>query len=377
MDIAGAKALYLQDAGSRAIRAVSRAVTGGGELHALLQDNTTETATFTDAGGATVDVTLNKTLQLNADYLLVDWTNGTASGISVVALATGTMADLTVTPDNWERIRVRAGTAYYVSGGALQRLDLASMGATDISHGDRISGSSLVYLDAADNVHTFHYVSGNLAPENQVRVYYADGRPVYTLGWGDPGNMIFAQDATATSFRIVLEDEATAKLYRVGASNPEGFISQEIIFNDTGFDASPAATIYDPTYYSTYEISRPMAGKAYLDNTAFSVADFGKVVSLNVVAGAITSANLRTRAAFSYEPIRFKEGKFYAASASGIDGLDMASGVEAAVLTTSGITDFEILSDQVFFSTASGVYQYDTVSTQTTPYTGEVVPVAE
>ena len=192
VDIDGAKALYLEGAGpSPRIEGLfySGASSGSGELHALLPDNSTTAATFTDAKGEAVDVTITRALQLDAEHLLAEYTFDGGAGIAVVTLSTGAMAALEPSPDNWARIRVRAGVAYYVAGGHLQRVPLDTLAAEDISQGDVISPASLLFLDAAGNVHSFYLVNGSIDPANQIRIYPARRQPCGHPRVGQPGRL--------------------------------------------------------------------------------------------------------------------------------------------------------------------------------------------
>jgi len=235
----------------------------------------------------------------------------------------------------------------------------------DISQGDRIGSDSLLFLDASENVHTFNLVNGMIDPANQIRIYYANGDPVNVLGWGSPDAYLL----TSGYGGRYLEDEATGNVY--GINSP--LSSQLVTFDATGVYHAAEQSI-DAAFTITSTV-QPTIGKAFLGNVAYQ--DGSKVAALTVSSGAVTGATERTFSVAIFGVMRFSNASFYAQTASGISKLDMMSGTEEAIISASGITDFEVLADQVFYSTPSGIYQYDTVSATTMPYAGgEPEPVS-
>ncbi len=372
VDITAAKGLFLRDGAAPPAGLYLNGPAASGELYQLLPDNTTAAVTYTDAEGKTVDVTLTRTLQLDADHLLIDYTATSTSGVGVVTISTGALNTLTAAPDNWERIRTTPGVAYYVSGGALYRLDLPAA-ETDISQGDRISPASLLFLDGQGNVHTFYLVNGSIDPANQIRIYYANGDPVDVLGWGSPDAYLLCQGYGSTYF----EDETSGAVYAVKDATAQGFTAQPVTMDASGVNHG-TVDVLDAAFHPA-AISSTATGRVYLGNTLYMRADTGEVAALTLSAGAITGAVKRTLSfPLTDRPMRYIDGQLYAASSSGISRLDIATGTEELLTTVADVTDIEVVADQVFYSTAAGIYQYDTVDDGTTLYTGgEVVPVLE
>lgn len=364
VDLTGAQALYLQAAsGARSIIAPDGAV-----LMKLLTAGATGPATFEDDLGQPVTVTILRTLQLNDAYLLAELDYGEATLTALVTLATGELRAPPVPVDNWERIRVKAGTAYWVSGGALQRVDLDTLSAVDMSQGDRISGGSLLFLDASDNVHTFYLVNGMIDPANQIRIYHANGDPPDTLGWGSP-----------TAYRLgdasTYEDEATGAVYRVFADTL-GLRAIPVTFDADGVYEG-ASQILDASLTAANTVLAPSAGKRFLGNVAF--ADEDNVASLTVAAGAITGSTKRALHTYA-QPTVYREGKVYTADAAGVNSMDMASGLGGQLIADTGIAALEVVKGQVFYSKDSGTYKYDPILDTTELYSAdpaEILAVTE
>jgi hypothetical protein len=263
-------------------------------------------------------------------------------------------------------VRVAGSIAYYVSAGALHRVDLDTLTAVDMSQGDRISGSSLLFLDGNSNVHTFNIVTGSVSPLNEVRVYFADGSPYSTLGWGSPDGVLFCEDH--------IEDLASGKLYRV-ASAAGGLTYSSYTFDDAGIHIV-GATVIGPVGLT--ERINAATGAAYLKDMLY--ADASHVASVSVDAeGNITGAVVRdTAEPIHGQPRTYADGKLYVAYESGtVAELDMASGTETALTSASGITDLEVVAGQVFYAKADGVYKYDPVaeSTELVGEAGEIEAV--
>ncbi len=350
IDLSGAQGLYLQGGGaSRHARAIT--APGGATLMKLTASTPTE-ATFEDAGGQPVTVGVTRTLQLDAEYLLMEYTLDGASGIAVVTLATGELRELAPAPDNWERIRCKSGVAYYVSTGHLQRVPLATLGAVDMSQGDVISSGSALYLDAAGNVHCFYLVNGSIDPRNQIRIYHSNGSPVDTLGWGTPDAYFLCDPSSFGS--TVLEDEATGRVWRI-ASGVGGLKASEFTFDAMGVYVG-APVILDASLISAHYVLSPATGKAYLDNTAFNSDT--QVASITSIGGAVTGAVVRTFFVYT-QPTVYQGGKVYTADASGVNEMDMASGASSQLVAEVGITAIDVVAGDVFYATPAGTYQRD------------------
>lgn len=362
VNLAGAQALYLQPGGGKATHlAASITAPDGAVLMKLLGDATTGEATFEDDLGNPVTVTITRTLQLSSAYLLLAYDYAGGSGTALVTLATGELRALPVLPDNWDRIRVSGAAAYYVAGGAIYRVDLDTLAAADMSQGDRISGGSLVFLDASANVHTLYLVNGGIDPANQIRIYYADGSPFDALGWGSPdAYQLYEETVSPTEDFISLEDEATGTIYRV-RSTASGLSVIRVVLDATGVHQD-AEQVLDASLIAAHDRLGTEAGKRYLNTVAF--ADETRAAALTVVAGAITGCTTRTFSASIYDrPKRYAAGKVYVAyGAGGISAMDMAGGTETQLVDDAGITALEVVADQVFYSAPSGTWKYDTVA---------------
>ena len=374
VNIGGAHGLFLQGQGvSKSARVVS---SSSALLMRLNADATSAPAQYTDAQGQPVTVTVNRTLQLDAAYLLIDYTADGTAGIAVVTIADGTMRELPTLPDNWDRVRVKAGTAYWVTSGALIKTDLGTMASVDISQGDLISSGSLLFLDGAGNVHTFYLINGLMDVRNQIRIYFADGSPVDTLGWGSPdAYQLYERTLFPNLGNAAFEDSATGRVYYL-ASGVGGLKTQEVTFDATGVYTS-APQYFDSAFIDGGTYAMPAAGKAYLSNTAIMGEQTVASVTLDG-SGAITGANVRSLWVYS-QPTVYRSGKVYTADASGVNVIELSTGIGSQIVNAAGITAVEVVADAVYFSTPSGVYQRDGAGTVTlySAVPVDVVPVTE
>jgi hypothetical protein len=358
VDLSGAAALYLQAGPS------SRSITApdGAVLMKLLTAGTTGVATFQDAEGQPVTVTITRTLQLSADYLLAELDYGETPLVALVTLATGELRGLPAPVDNWERIRVAGNTAYYVSGGAITRVALDTLSAVDMSQGDRISGNSLVFLDASLNVHTVNITTGSVSPANQVRVYYADGSPFLSTGWGSPDGVLFSENH--------IEDRASGKLYRVRVTT-EGLVAAPYTLNESGIFLGTDAVL-DASLTSAHERISSATGAAFLEDMIYGDATHAARVEVDS-AGDITGLTVRTLTASMYDRPRAYDGsKLYVAYESGdVVSVDIAGGAEAVLTADTGITALEVVAGDIFYSTDSGTYRYSIAEDTTELYSAD------
>lgn len=139
--VAHAKGLFLAASTARGIRpkVSARSVAGrdivtatDATLGAISSSGITETAEFADATGAAVTVTITQALELTPTYLLFTY-SGDYSGLAVLNIASGAIAQVSALPDNWTTIFALGAQAYYISAGALVRLDLSTGTAAALS----------------------------------------------------------------------------------------------------------------------------------------------------------------------------------------------------------------------------------------------------
>lgn len=345
VQIAGASALYLQSS-TTAARALD--APDGAALYTITATGTGP-AVWTDAAGNPVDVTVDRTLALTPEYLLMQYTSAAGTECAVVTVADGTLRPLARPPDAWDHIRVRAGSAYWISGGAICRTDLASLAVTDMSQGDRINGGSLIFLDASDNVHTLYLVNGMIDPANQIRIYYADGSPYDSLGWGSPDAYLFCGDH--------IEDEASGALYRI-RSGASGLVANRYTLDETGLYIG-ADQVLDASLTEAHEYIAPEAVKPYLGNVAWADEYRAAVVAVDA-AGDISAVTVRTASAMICDrPKQLSGGKLYVAYADRVAALDLATGAETTLANEAGVTDLEVVGDTVFLEKADGTYMLE------------------
>ena len=159
------------------------------------------------------------------------------------------------------------------------------------------------------------------------------------------------------------------------ASGVGGLKTQEVTFDATGVYTS-APTIFDASFIDGGVFAMPSTGKAYLSNTAIMGEQTVASVTLDG-SGAITGANVRSLWVYA-QPTVYAQGKVYTADSAGVNVNELSTGVGSQIVNAAGITEIEVLADQVFYSTPSGVFQYDTASLQTSAYSGPIIePVAE
>ncbi|MBU1080894.1 MAG: hypothetical protein KKB59_10450 [Spirochaetes bacterium] len=159
------KGLYLQAApASRAIVYTSptsaRAVVSSSDatLGTVTATGSPQPATFTDADGASVSVSITRAAQLTNAYVLITYsypiTGGTASETATLNLSTGALAIVSAIPSDWGRIFARGEKAWYVSGGSIYRLQLSSGVATVISERAKVYMNSGMGGDLTDTLAT-------------------------------------------------------------------------------------------------------------------------------------------------------------------------------------------------------------------------------
>jgi len=139
----------------------------GATLGVITDLGIAETVTFNDAEGLPVEVTVTKTVQLTPNYVLISYTYGDVDATATLDISTGALATVTVIPSSWTRIFARDSTAWYISGGSIYRLDLASGTATMLSDEAKVYSASGSYQ--TDSIDTG--ISRGLDPSSWV---YAD-----------------------------------------------------------------------------------------------------------------------------------------------------------------------------------------------------------
>ena len=156
--IKNTKGLFLHGSGISTSRMPSRngmsfdtVTASGASLGAVDASGVPIEVTWTDAEGAAVIATVSKAKQLTAEYVLLSYTSEAGSGTATLALSTGALAEVSVVPDNWDLIFARGASAWYVAGGAVYRMDLASGVAGKVSDGAPSYGSGgISYWDGGN-----------------------------------------------------------------------------------------------------------------------------------------------------------------------------------------------------------------------------------
>lgn len=180
--VSGAKGIFLASNSSaksikrtRGMQGRDLVASSGASLGAINLAGIPETVTWTDANGIATTATVSQAMQLATDYLLLTYASDSASGTATLNLTTGALASISVVPDNWSLIFARGSSAWYESGGAIYRMDLATGGASIISSGSNMwntntwanSGSSSwnsqtwIYADANGIVYAFYAMNSS------------------------------------------------------------------------------------------------------------------------------------------------------------------------------------------------------------------------
>lgn len=393
INVAGAKGLFLQTGGTSKHLRAARDVTGGAgaELMRINTDASTGVATWTDTDGNPVDVTINRTQTLAPGYLLIDYLAAGASTVAVADLSTGDLRTVETPPENWARIREKDGVAYFVAGGALLKLDLAGGAESAVTGNDGLYADSFVYISSGGCAYLFHIVDGNLWPNtnNQFWAYPADGSPRVNMT-GDPSAFEYAVAMSASSGNStggLVEDRATRDVFYVGMG-ASGIAYTKLAFSETGsISAGSPVQASGGSFNAEYHL-----GGHYLDNCLFT--DDSHIIQLSPDGSGGLRADTNTvplsqvygllgivfRGGF-YVVVcvgKYENGVIYAGGNMPNEGPFLISrfAPSGSTMTVTspvsvpGITDYDVVGDQIFYTTPDGVYQYNQATGSTTLYAG-------
>ena len=184
-----------------------------------------------------------------------------------------------------------------------------------------------------------------------------------TLGWGSPDAYLLCERYGATTGAVAYEDDVTGEVWMLGGSP---LMATHVTFDAAGVYTD--APLELAATFDAFAVLTPPTGRAYLGGVALAASNGVNLVP-TISAGVITGAT--TRNLWTYEqPTVYQDGVIYTADVAGVNTVDMATGASGQLLSDTGITDLEVVADQLFYAKAGEVYQYDTLSEVTVPYEG-------
>lgn len=370
VDLTGAASLFLQPGGG-----ASKSVTApdGAVLMKLLGDASTGEAVFENDLGEQVAVTISRTLALSSEYLMIDFDYADGSMVCIVEIADGELVELSPAPSDWRWIRVYDGNAYYVAGGSLRRLNLDTLASAVMSGGDIVNSASVLYMVPPGDVLCLYMVNGMIDDRNQLAIYYADGSPKKEL-WGSPSAYILCEAAAGGK---AVEDRESGAVYYIQAHEGD-LISQRVRFDETGVHGDDPVVLVDNFSFDTgcTRVSSE-AGIAYFDNSAWAYNQ--QIATISLDAGEIDTVSTYTATTGNLGKAVYRGGDLYYAldtqTIPGVRRYQLGAGLTETQIITDEITDFEVVSGEVFYCTDSKTYRYDLATKLTELYADERVDI--
>ncbi len=355
--ISNARGVFLVDSGS-ASRSISKTITGravldttGSDLGAVDTSGVVESAEFVDADGQPVTVEITRAAQLSARYTLIAYNYAESNATAILDLETGALLVIDHAPDNWTRIFSRGTTAWYVSGGSVFALDLATGTASPLSSEAAVyqsSGSYLldstplgymlpwdsttwIYADLVGNVYAID-MQNSASIRAQV-ITTAGTRKNFGFQYDIPGFLsILPGSSSNAKYAHALYDETTGNCFIVRGreiwdNNPEAVGGAELT---GGYVLHLYPVIFDPSAVDvmTFNMSSPIAYAVMTGSSTFT--------STYVGAGFLMDTSL-----LSYGDHTYK------ASTSTIAAYD-TSAVPVSHITPNGTTDGQYVANWVF-----------------------------
>lgn len=364
VDVVGARGFFLQRSAS-GLPATLMKVPADANVHV---------ATFYAANGAAVSATTSRALPLGAQYLLLEYACGGLARTAVLDEVSGNLYDLTVRPDNWDRVREKDGHAYYLSAGTLYRLDLASMRATALGFpGDP---ASYIHVNGNNKVFVFNTGAG---PNQRSTLYFENGNAPMPITGTDVE--AFWQYLTSTDGRVsIVEDKGTQDVFCLrfgdGTVYPTGeLVSQKFDFIDSG----PLIGVHAET--PIVLVSGSFAPRGAFLSSSFPYLQNGiltdgySIFRISESSGGLTAristlpASLQAWADLLHG--RCANGKLFFSGSLGctqIGQFDVSNDAFTVVVTMIGLSSFEPVKDMLFFTTDSATFRYDTVNSLTSRY---------
>lgn len=433
VQVAGARGLFLEGGDAKPLHTGSRELVSatGATLMAITSSNQPQEATFTDSTGATVDVTINRALQVNSGYMLIDYTAPDSSAVAIVDLGSGALVAIATAPDNWVNIYAIASTMFYEAEGNIVAVTLATGAERTLSSGvpvyasvqPELSGAgnqsnvlqqpftfwnqgTWIYADSAGNGYALFVQSNQFfqaaafpadgSPQvdfgsNALAYFFATWLPVTTAG---ASNQWAAIDSTTGAVYVILgRDEWDHDPTRWGGFEITG--SAVRIYRVAMDPSTPAVMDFDPLapaaalrLDSMYGSGTTHVGPDFaIQDSVYSngpetlvIAPSGGSVAISHYdTSGIPVESPGTGAVMNW---RFSRGTLYAGPTLGtstISRVDLPAGggvaSDSVLIDAAGIKDWAVSGDQVFYSTMEATYQYDPTSEQTTLYSADPVSI--
>ncbi len=352
--ISGAKSLFLQSGGAKA-----KATTGGADtlLMKINIDNTPEVAEFVDADGQPITVTINRTLQLSSEYLLVDFIYAEDNIVAIVEIATGILHPIDPAPLDWRWIRFYNGNAYYVADSNLRRLDLNTLAMMVMSGADAINSASVLYVVPPGDVFCFYLINGMIDTRNQLAIYYADGSPKTNLSGSPEAYRVYERAQSGG----VVEDQETGAVYYI-RSKVGNLIAARVRFGASGVNAD-APVVLDSGWPNISRIASE-AGIAYFSNSVWGYDSNLARISLDVNGNINVVDTYTASQGYFNENAVYRGGDVYYAdniqATKGVRRYQLGAMLTETQIITDEITDFEPVGGDVFYCGADNkTYRYN------------------
>jgi hypothetical protein len=439
ISVSGTKGIYLEaDSGITATKSLTLArdvvTSGDATLGTVTATGVPQPAVFTDAEGVAVDVTVTKAIQLTDDYVLLSYSyildGESIPETATLDLDTGTLAIVTIVPADWGRIFARGEKAWYVSGGSIYKMDLATGTATEISkrasaYSNSGSGGDLTDLDStrlwdsatwlfADLSETIYAFTGGYQ-DFRAQAISAGGTKkefgfqaeAYQLYEWQPANSI-------SGGCHALYDDATGSLYvikgrpiwdndpsKVGGMEQTGgytlhlyketlnaSLARPLVLSTTPVAYAPltgsstAQTMYIGRKYRTDESYLTFGGYTFrVNDDSISSYDTGGVPVSHELPDGSTQP-------YYVSNWTYAGGQVYAGPTDSTDTINlvqMSSGAAAVkmLVADSGITSWTVVAGLLFYTNASGTFRAavdtntGTLGTVETYSGGQVVAVTQ
>jgi hypothetical protein len=310
-------------------------------------------------------------------------------------------------PAVWEFVQEVGGLLYYVSGSTLYRLNPANMSETALNDGatDPLNGAADplygTWLHATPGGDVYTMWAAN-SGDKKFKIYFVDGS-TYDFSSADTGSFAWmlndaVHDAvTPSQFWLTRDADNNLWLVTFGiGGGPASLKATPIVFTATGVQGGTDQVLETPISFAATRVTKSNdLGTMILANAAkayrLSPNGSGGVAVESWDAAALPQDNLNTNIApatwdGSYVGNwKSGNGKVYAGptqTLSQVAEIDLphAGAANCNVLaSTPGITDFEVVGDQVFYAEGPNVYQFDTVTASAQLYSsgGETIQALE
>jgi hypothetical protein len=412
--ISGVKGIYLKGTAAKVARSVTGrdVVTGtSATLGAISSAGVPESVTFLDSEGLTVTATVSKAVQLTEDYILFTWASPLSSGTSTLNISTGVIASVSVIPDNWANIFARGENAWYVAGGSIYKMDMATGVASVLSTGSATWDTSTNLRSGtfiwAENTWLYADSVGNI-----YAIYASNSQMMQAIIITASSTIDFGNQSSAYRFFLALPGASIAWSSWI-ASSSDGY-SLYLLQNE---EVIPGSGV---NYFSAYPITLNPQGTTVISFATTPVSSFIGLAATHIGFGIfcdssiwssgtstfkVDSSGALTRYDTAAVPVsHILDGENFGAAAvtnwtysggaifAGPDdgtfsGVAMATfdndgTVTDPELVPEGVLSWSVVGGVLFYTTASGTFEAPVNTTAgtlgaSTAFSGQVVAVTQ